>query len=256
MVAPVFIVTGASRGIGLAISKALLAEQPNCKLVAVARNAEKLQELADKSDPQRVAILSADLSDTSTAQRAINLALSKFGSLDGLVINHGIMDPVKRICDADIEGWKTAFDTNVFSAIVMIRAAIPALRTTHGRIVLVSSGASIRGYAAWGCYGMTKAALNHLALTLANEEADITTVSIRPGMVDTQMQVTLRDVHHSVMNKDDVAKFSEAKTSGKLLKPNQPGNVIARLVIGAPKALSGSFLSWDDQDKLGKFQDP
>lgn len=88
--------------------------------------------------------------------------------------------------------------------------------------------------------------MNHLALTLANEEKDITTVSIRPGVVDTQMQDDLRSKHHAIMDKEDAAKFFDAKESGKLLKPEKPGNVIARLVASAPKALSGAFLrySW------------
>lgn len=82
----------------------------------------------------------------------------------------------------------------------------------------------------------------------------MTTVSIRPGVVDTNMQVSIRDIHASNMDEKDAAKFKELKQSGGLLKPEQPGNVMARLAQDAPKELSGKFLSWNDES-LGAFQD-
>ena len=90
-------------------------------------------------------------------------------------------------------------------------------------------------------YGSTKAALNHLALTLATEEPEVTAMSLRPGMVDTQMQVELREDHAAGLGKD-VSKFTDAYKNGKLLKPEQPGHVIANLALRAPLELSGKFL--------------
>lgn len=85
--------------------------------------------------------------------------------------------------------------------------------------------------------------LNHLALTLAIEEPDITTISIRPGAVDTAMQQELREEHAQTMDAKDAAKFRSLYENGELLKPEQPGNVIARLVLAAEKALTGKFLT-------------
>jgi len=117
----------------------------------------------------------------------------------------------------------------------------------------VSSGAAVSAYSTWGAYGASKAVLNHIALTLAVEEPDIITVSIRPGTVDTEMQRELREVHHKVMDTKDAEKFAGLKGNGKLLSPEQPGNVIAKLAIDAPKALTGCFLNWNDKD-LEEFQ--
>src|SRR5204863_9705985 len=64
-----------------------------------------------------------------------------------------------------------------------VKAAIPELRKTHGRISLTSSGGAVTGYSAWGAYGSSKAAINHLALTLKVEEPDIITIAVRPGML-------------------------------------------------------------------------
>ena len=78
-------------------------------------------------------------------------------------------------------------------------------------------------------------------MTLAAEEPEITTVAVRPGVVDTDMQVEVRG-HNGVMDDKDVGKFRTLFEEGKLLKPEQPGNVMSRLAVGAKNDLSGKFL--------------
>jgi NAD(P)-dependent dehydrogenase (short-subunit alcohol dehydrogenase family) len=99
--------------------------------------------------------------------------------------------------------------------------------------------------------------LNHLALTLSVEEPDVTTISIRPGVVDTEMQREIREVHHERMSDKDRTKFAGLKTDGGLLRPEQPGHVIAKLAAAESdevKGLSGKFLNWNDES-LNKFQE-
>lgn len=93
--------------------------------------------------------------------------------------------------------------------------------------------------------------MNHLAMTLSVEEPAITTVSIRPGVVDTAMQVEIREVHAAEgreegtgMTAEDAAKFHGLHKTGKLLKPEQPGHVMAQLATHAPTELSGKFLRY------------
>lgn len=125
---------------------------------------------------------------------------------------------------------------------MQLKAAIPDLRRSNGRIIFTSSGAASKGCSGWGAYGASKAALNHLAMTLSAEEPNITCISIRPGVVDTQMQRELRDVHFSGMQEKDSARFFILHKEGGLLKPEQPGNVIAKLLLDGPRELSGKFL--------------
>lgn len=125
------------------------------------------------------------------------------------------------------------------------KAALPLLRHCNGRIIFISSGAAVASYASWGAYGASKAALNHLAMTLSIEEPEVITISIRPGVVDTQMQQELRDTYASYMHEKDAAKFLGLHKEGKLLSPEKPGNVIAKLVLDGPKKLSGRFLRQD-----------
>lgn len=89
--------------------------------------------------------------------------------------------------------------------------------------------------------------MNHLASTLAAEEPDVATIAVRPGIVDTDMQGTIRSNGQEAMQGDH-KKFVELKESGKLLKPEDPAHVLAALAAKAPLNLSGSFVSFDDEE--------
>ena len=114
----VVIVTGASRGIGLAVARHLLAHAHN--VVLVARSEAPLAALKAEF-PQQVAFTTADASDHSAPPRIVGLAIATFGRLDGLVINHGMLAPMTRLVDADIDDWKKLYDINLFSALAFVR---------------------------------------------------------------------------------------------------------------------------------------
>ncbi len=192
-------------------------------------------------------IVTGDAADPRLATDLVSIATSRFGRLDSLIINHGTLDPVKKIADSTPAEWRAAYDINVFSAIGMVQAALPELRKTRGRIVITSSGAATGAYQGWAAYGSGKAVLNHLASTLAVEEPDVTTVSIRPGVVDTEMQRAIREEHVQSMSAHDQEKFQGLYKEGKLVRPEQPAGVLANLALRGDKELSGKFLSWDDE---------
>lgn len=249
----VILLTGASRGIGLAIAHHILQQPSKHRLLAVARSQAPLDELR-KQYPDQVAILPADLSDLSVGAKAVDLALKEFGKLDGVIVNHGVLDPVKRVADSTAEEWRAAYDVNFFSAVALAQAALEPLRESKGTIIFTSSGAASNAYQTWGAYGSAKAALNHFAMTLGNEEKEVVSLAIRPGVVDTEMQRDIREKHSGFMDKTDAAKFKELKETGGLLKPEQPGHVMAKLVLDAPKSLSGQFLTWNAKE-LEKYQE-
>ncbi|KAF2019579.1 short-chain dehydrogenase [Aaosphaeria arxii CBS 175.79] len=242
----VVILTGASRGIGLATAHAILSS-PNHKLVAVSRTRSALESLQSQY-PSRVEILAGDISDLTLGARAVDLAVSRFGRLDAVIVNHGTLEPVRKVADISAEEWRASFDVNVFGGLAVIQPAIPHLRTTNGTLILISSGAATSAYQAWGPYGASKAVLNHLAATLAVEEPSIATVSIQPGVVDTAMQDDIRGVHVAHMSEKDQQKFQGLKADGNLLRPEQPGGVVARFAVSddgaAKRELSGRFLRW------------
>ena len=79
-------------------------------------------------------------------------------------------------------------------------------------------------------------------MTLSVEEPDITTIAIRPGVVDTDMQKSIRETHHQRMEEKDTKKFVDLHKTGGLLRPEQPGNVMARLALSATSDLNGAFV--------------
>jgi NADP-dependent 3-hydroxy acid dehydrogenase YdfG len=89
----------------------------------VARSKEPLEYLKSKH-PQNVAVLVADLEDLSFGAKAVDTALKNFNRLDGLVVNHGVLAPVKRVADAKAEDWRKAFDINFFSAVALVQIKI------------------------------------------------------------------------------------------------------------------------------------
>lgn len=109
-------------------------------------------------------------------------------------------------------------------------------------MIFTSSGVSTGAYSTWGAYGASKAALNHFARQLAVEEPKITTIAIRPGVVDTDMQRQIREVHSAVMAAKDKDKFLGLHQDDKLLRPDQPGHVMAKLMLDLPKELSGKYV--------------
>ncbi|KAI0455719.1 short-chain dehydrogenase [Xylaria acuta] len=250
----VFIVTGASRGLGLAIAQALLREpHSNNKVFAVARSEDGLRRLKTEHGGDSVDYATADLSDLKEAPRIVASAVKAFGRVDGLVVNHSTLSPITKIFDSDAEEWRRAFDINVFSAVALVKESIAELRKSHGRVIFVSSGASSNAYIGWGAYGTSKAALDHLCAHLAIEEPTITAVTVSPGKVDTAMQKQIRDEGHIGMSPDIHASFVAEHENGRLLNPDQPGTVIAKLAIGAPNALTGKHFRWNAAE-LSDFQ--
>ncbi|KAG0171801.1 hypothetical protein DFQ28_004774 [Apophysomyces sp. BC1034] len=244
---PVIIVTGASRGIGKAVTLLAL-KNFNARVVAVARSEPLLENLrkeaAKLNKVESLEVVVGDVTDDATARRAVGHAMDKWHQIDAVVANAGVLEPIASIAEGSVQGWRQLFEVNLFSVITLIQQAVPHLRRSKGSIVLVSSGAALKGYQGWGAYGASKAALNHLAETLSVEEPDVTSVAIRPGVVDTEMQGLIREKGHVAM-KDDLQKFVDLHREGKLNPPEASGHVIAALAAKASHELSGQFLSWD-----------
>ncbi|KID98418.1 short-chain dehydrogenase, partial [Metarhizium majus ARSEF 297] len=234
----VFIVTGASKGIGAAVTRYLL-EQSH-KVVVTARSAKPLEGIK-KAYPGQVEYVAGDMTSAEMPDKLTSLAVASFGKLHGLVINHGLLVS-SRLENTSIDTFKNLYNVNVFSCLAMAQAALGELRKTKGCVVWVSSGAALKPYTGWSAYGSSKAALNSLSSHLAFEEKDITSITVSPGRVDTDMQVQIRSSGQQSMDKAQYDTFIEAFEQGKLLKPEQPGNVIAKFVATPKKELSGKDL--------------
>ncbi len=183
----VAIVTGGSRGLGLAAAKALIAEGSH--VVICARGEEQLQKSAKEiqalaASGARVAAVAADVSSDAGVTRVVDAAVKEFGRLDVVVNNVGLGKgaDLEATTDAD---WQEAFDQTLFPAIRMSRAALPHLRQQGGGAIVIVS--SIFGREAGGrmTYNAVKAAEISLAKSLAQQLAkdQIRVVSIAPGSI-------------------------------------------------------------------------
>ncbi|VBB73535.1 Putative oxidoreductase [Podospora comata] len=246
----VIIITGASRGIGHAIATHLL--KAGHKVILTARSPEKLEELQTEY-PSQVQYLAADMTLPDTPYKLKELALLHFHHINAVIINHGALSPMTRVANSSIDDWKALFDANFFSALALAKETIPYLRETKGRLIFTSSGAATGAYTAWGAYGTSKAALNHLSKHIAVEEPDITSVAVSPGRVDTDMQKELREKGKAEMAPKDHEAFSKEFEAGTLVRPEQSGGVIANLAVSAKPELAGQYFKWNAPE-LAEYQ--
>lgn len=221
------IVTGASKGIGLSIVRHLLSGQgffsqylPS--VLAISRTESDGLKRLKAEYPDRLIIVLGDVSQDDVNARAVKTAIETWGSIDGIILNAGTLDPLVTIVNASISDWQSCFAINLFSNVSMLSHATEYLRScAHPHVVFVSSGAAVGGTAGWGAYNTSKAALNSLCRTYANEEKHIASFAVRPGVVDTEMQIRLREIGQKTMDPKELERFTTAHKEGKLLKPEE-----------------------------------
>jgi NAD(P)-dependent dehydrogenase (short-subunit alcohol dehydrogenase family) len=185
------LVTGASRGIGHATALALA--KAGAHVVAVARTVGALEELDDaiRSLGGSATLVPLDLKDYAGIDRLALALNERFGRLDALVGNAGILGPLSPLAHVEAAAWDEVMAVNVTANWRLIRAMDPLLqRSDAGRVVFISSGVAALALAYWGPYAASKAALEVLARTYAAETA---TTKVRvnvltPGPIRTRMR--------------------------------------------------------------------
>lgn len=187
----VALVTGASRGIGYHLAKQLAAA--GAHVIAVARTVGGLEELDDeiKAAGGSATLVPLDLTDMAGIDRLGGSIHERWGKLDILVANAGLLGPLSPLGHITTEAWREVIDVNLTANWLLIRAVDPLLkRSDAGRAIFVSSGAATGRNAYWGPYAVSKAGLEALAKTWANELAN-TPVKINivnPGPIRTGMR--------------------------------------------------------------------
>lgn len=242
---PVIIVSGASRGLGAATAEWL--GQAGATVALLARSQDELSQVAQRVESRggKAWTRAVDLSDLKAAGQAVESVIAEFGRLDGLINNAATVHPVGKLADVTFQDWHDAVHLNLLSPTRMMQAALPALRQSQGRIVNISTGAASRPMPSWSAYCSTKAGFLLLTATLAAEEPEITAVSLRPGVIDTDMQGHIRKHRHH-MPHDLAEYFHGLKEKGQLEPPEVPGQIAAWLALEAPRELSGQMVDYQD----------
>ena len=169
----VIVITGAGGTLGAAISRQLAGE-PDTDLVLSDVSAPSLEATVAGLPDHGASVETqlADVSDIAQVEAVVALAVERFGHLDVLISNAGVLAPNGRIHNLTTEDWERAFRINVLGAVNGIRAAVPVMRAQHsGSIVLTASVAGLTAWSHAAPYCATKAAVIQLAKVAAVEYA-------------------------------------------------------------------------------------
>ncbi|CCK73491.1 SDR family oxidoreductase NDAI_0G05080 [Naumovozyma dairenensis CBS 421] len=244
----VVIVTGVSRGIGKSIVKQLLSLDSETIVYGISRSPIKDGDTIEEEYKERFIKITGDITDESSIKELIKEALTAHGRIDSIIINAGILEPVANVGEVDLPAWKKLFDVNFFSAVSLVSQCLPYVDKSNGSVIFVSSGASVKAYYGWAAYSASKAALNSFAMSVASERPKIKTITVAPGVVDTQMQVDIREKFGpESMTRESLERFTDLYNEKKLLDPIIPATIYAKLAIrGIPDELNGKYVRYDD----------
>jgi NADP-dependent 3-hydroxy acid dehydrogenase YdfG len=180
----VFLITGASSGIGAATARQAVIG--GHQVVLAARSAGKLDDLVQELGPESAAAVECDVTDPGDLERAVETAVSRFGSLDVAFANAGTGSP-RGFTEGTAEDARETILTNVYGVYLTIRTTLPALREAKGHLVLTSSIAGRRALKG-SLYSATKFSVTAMGeaarLELNGTGARVTV--IEPGMVETE----------------------------------------------------------------------
>ena len=214
------IVTGASRGIGLAIARELAAD--GYDLALVARSVDALQTIAAELDgPSRVKAWPGDISNWEDAERIVGEVQTEFGGIYGLVNNAGVTQDglFMRMSPAN---WKKPIDINLGGTFYFTRAVAPIMmRQRSGRIISISSVIGITGNAGQANYAASKAGIIALTKSVAKELGgrNVTANAVAPGFISTEMTADLPEkVQTQMLSQIPLKRFGEGKDVAGVVK--------------------------------------
>jgi NAD(P)-dependent dehydrogenase (short-subunit alcohol dehydrogenase family) len=185
------LITGASRGVGRAV--ALVFAREGAHVLLLARTRKALEEVDDqvRAHGGKATLIPLDLADGKAIDALGPSLYERFGRLDVLVGNAGILGRLTPLTHIPSEQWERALAVNVTANWRLIRTLDPLLRRSDaGRVIFVTSGVAHSGRAYWAPYSVSKAALDTVAKTYANETADspIKVNLIDPSATATRMR--------------------------------------------------------------------
>ena len=217
-VRPVALVTGGANGIGRAIAHHLLAGGWRVGIVDLPKSG---MGRAFPRHTRDTILIEGDVSDEITAPRAVAALLDRFGRLDALVSNAGIMirKPMRRLT---LEEWRRVIDTNLTAAFLMARAAEQPLRKARGAVVTIASTRAAMSEPNTESYSATKGAIVALTHALAvSLGPDVRVNCVSPGWIETEDYGALRRKDHT------------QHPVGRVGKPQDIAEIVAWLLDGA-----------------------
>jgi NADP-dependent 3-hydroxy acid dehydrogenase YdfG len=225
---PVFLITGASSGIGAATARH--AAQAGYRLVLAARSADRLEALADElGGEDRAVAVPCDVTEWEQQEAMVRSALERFGRLDVAFANAGF-GAARGFLNESPEQWRSMVLTNVYGAALTIRATMPSLKESRGHLLLTGSVAGRRALPG-SLYSATKWAVTAMGEAARQELNDtgVRVTLIEPGMVDTPF---FDNPVSNALEPDDIAR-------AVMFAVSQPVHVDVNEILVRPTAQSG-----------------
>jgi NAD(P)-dependent dehydrogenase (short-subunit alcohol dehydrogenase family) len=238
----VALITGAGSGIGRAT--AILFAQEGVKVALVGRTASKLEGTAKAIRGEDVFYFAADLSRREEAQKAVDECAGHFGGLD-IVVNNAGISRQRSLLDTDEPLWDELVAHNLKNPFWLAQAAVPWLTRRGGGVIInVSSSLGLKPSPGFGAYAMTKAALQMLTLSLAQEHAKdrIRANTICPAVVDTPIHETYLTPDGARRRKEEMARFYPL---GRIGTPQEVAQAALYLASDDASWITGTTLLMD-----------
>ncbi|MFI5032873.1 MAG: SDR family NAD(P)-dependent oxidoreductase [Reyranellales bacterium] len=186
------LVTGASRGLGEGVARALAQDGAAVMLLARAGDLARMVAREIAAAGGKAEALACDVSDYPSVERAVADTRQRLGGLDILVNNAGVIEPIAEIAASDPAVWARNIQINLIGAYFVVRAVLDRMLQDGGTIINVSSGAAYRPLEGWSSYCAGKAGLAMLTRSLVLETSGVRLFGFSPGTIDTDMQVKIR----------------------------------------------------------------
>ncbi|NLU84590.1 SDR family oxidoreductase [Rhodococcus sp. HNM0569] len=239
------IVTGASRGIGLATARSLA--EAGAKVVLTSRSQESAEKAAVEVGHGSVGY-GAHAVDEDAAKACIDFTLDTFGSIDVLVNNAGTNPAYGPVVDQDHARFAKTFDVNLWAPVLWTSLAVRAWMGEHGGSVINTASIGGMGFeAGLGVYNASKAALIHVTKQLALELSPSVRVNaVAPGVVRTRLAEALWKEHEQLV--------ADASALGRIGEPEDVASAVAFLASDASAWMTGEIMVIDGGQRLGNAQ--
>jgi 3-oxoacyl-[acyl-carrier protein] reductase len=237
----VAIITGGGRGLGKAAALEMARE--GARVAVLSRTGGEVETVAREIGGDALA-LTADVSKGEDVTQVVEQTAEAFGRVDILMNNAAIVGPVGPTYEVGLDDWEEVLEINLLGALALCRAVLPyMLRQGGGKIINVTSGLGEMVMPPLGAYSVSKAGLMHLTRIMAAElrGLNIQVNGLDPGVMDTTMQTSMREMGPEVLGADVYREFSGLKEGGHLAPPSRAARLAVFLASGESDHITGEI---------------